>query len=85
MKLLRSFPIMTFTLVLLGIVGYCVAAKSVQLLLVAGILAALSWYVTEGPRGRVLPKWVSNVLVIGVSLSVIVDLILPPNSGWVIP
>ena len=74
MRLLRSFPIMAFALVLLSIVGFCAAQKSVVLLLVAGTLAALSWYVTEGPRGRTLPRWVSSLLVIAVSISVLIDL-----------
>jgi Ca2+/Na+ antiporter len=65
---------MAFALMLLSIVGFCVAWRSVGLLLVAGALAAMSWYVTEGPRGRHLPKWVSNILIIAVSLNVVVDL-----------
>jgi len=80
MKLLRSFPIMVVALVLLGIVGLCAAQWSVKMLLVAAALAVLSWYVTEGPRGRTLPKWVSNVLVVAASISVIVDLLMPPND-----
>ena len=74
MRLLRSFPQMAFALMLLSIVGFCVAWRSVGLLLIAGALAAMSWYVTEGPRGRHLPKWVSNILIIAVSLNVVVDL-----------
>jgi hypothetical protein len=73
MTLLRSFPLMTFVLVLLSIGALSAAQESLQLLLVAGTLAAISWYVTEGPRGRILPKWVSNLLVIGVALNVGVD------------
>ena len=56
MSLLRSFPIMVITLVLLSIVGFCAAEHSVKLLFVAVTLTALSWYVTEGPRGRTLPE-----------------------------
>ncbi len=73
MKLLRTFPALAFALVLLGIAGFCAAQESVQLLLVAGTLAAMSWYITEGPRGKTLPRWVSNILVIGVCLNVCVD------------
>jgi hypothetical protein len=80
MKLLRSFPFMTFVLVLVSLLGFCAAQKSLEMLLLAGTLAALSWYVTEGPRGRILPKWVSNLLVIAVSLGVVVDLLVPPNE-----
>src|SRR5262245_52250145 len=75
MRLLRSFPVLAFILVLLSIAGLCAALQSVGLLLVAGTLAAMSWYVTEGPRGRTLPRWVSNLLVLAASVSVFVDLL----------
>lgn len=78
MKLLRSFPALAFTLVLLSIAGLCAAQRSVGLLLVAGTLAAISWSVTEGPRGRTLPRWVSNILVIAVCLNVFRDLMQNP-------
>lgn len=73
MRLLRSFHALAFLLVLLSITGLAAAQQSVGLLLVAGTLAVLSWYVTEGPRGRTLPRWVSNLLVLAVALNVIVD------------
>ena len=57
MRLLRSFPFLAFLLVLMSIVGLCVSTGSAGLLLVAGVLSALSWYVTEGPRSRSLPNW----------------------------
>jgi transglutaminase-like putative cysteine protease len=79
MKLLRSFPLMCFLLVLLGILGLCAAQQSIELLLVAGTLATLSWYVTEGPRGRTLPRWVSTILVVAVALSAVVD--VAHNAG----
>ncbi len=78
MKLLRSFPALAFALVLLSIAGLCAAQRSVGLLLVAGTLAAISWSVTEGPRGRTLPRWVSNILVIAVCLNVFRDLMQNP-------
>lgn len=74
MKLLRSYPMMSFALVLLSIVALCIAQGSTGLLVVSGALAALSWYITEGPRSKHLPRWVSNLLVIAVSLHVVVDL-----------
>jgi transglutaminase-like putative cysteine protease len=73
MNLLRSFPLLCFALVLLSIGAVCLAQKSVQLFLVAGTLAGMSWFITEGPRGRTLPRWVSNVLVIGVAVNFFVD------------
>ncbi len=80
MRLLRRFPALAFALVLLSIAGLCAAQRSVGLLLVAGTLAAMSWYVTEGPRGRVLPRWVSNILVIGVILNIFRDLLANTND-----
>jgi transglutaminase-like putative cysteine protease len=74
MRLLRSFPILAYAVVLLSIVGVGVATESPALLLVCGALAALSWYVTEGPRGRSLPHWTANVLVVAVLLQSLVDL-----------
>ena len=73
MRLLRSFPVLAFCLVLLSLAGYCLSQKSLVLLLVAGTLAIVSWYVTEGPRGRTLPSWASHLLVLGVSLNVLFD------------
>ena len=75
MKQLRRFRIAAFTLVLLSIVGFCTADRSAGLLLAAGAIAALSWYVTEGPRGRTLPRWTSNVLVFAVLVNAVVDLL----------
>lgn len=74
MKLLRSFPLTAFALVLLGIVGFCAANNNVGLMLVAGAFAAMSWYITEGPRGWALPKWVSNLLILAASINVFFDL-----------
>jgi hypothetical protein len=45
-RLLQRFPVVAFAFVLLSIVGLCIAQQSVELLLVAGALAAISWYVT---------------------------------------
>lgn len=73
MRLVRSFPLMAFALVLLSIVGYCIAEPSLGLLVVAGALAAMSWFITEGPRGRSLPRWVSNLLTAAVAINVVVD------------
>lgn len=73
MRLLRTFPILAFCLMLLSLAGYCLSQESLVLLLVAGTLAIMSWYVTEGPRGRTLPSWASHLLVLGVSLNVLFD------------
>jgi transglutaminase-like putative cysteine protease len=51
---------MIFAQVLLGIVAAGMAEKNPGLLLVSGAIAAMSWYLTEGPRGRFLPRWAVN-------------------------
>jgi transglutaminase-like putative cysteine protease len=76
MKPLRSLPMLACAVVLLSIVGVSAATRSAPLLLVGGVLAALSWYVTEGPRGRALPNWTASVLVLAATLDVIVELAL---------
>ena len=63
MKLLRSYSALRFALVLTAILAQCVALGNFSLLVIAGILSALSWYVTEGPRGKSIPPWVSRLLV----------------------
>ncbi|UCD74230.1 MAG: transglutaminase domain-containing protein [Phycisphaerales bacterium] len=79
MRLLRSYPLLAFLLILLSILGAAIAQSRIDLL-VAGTLAMMSWYITEGPRGRSLPKWVSNVLVIAVSLFAVVDVLNHPQA-----
>ncbi|MDG2423673.1 MAG: transglutaminase domain-containing protein [Phycisphaerales bacterium] len=56
MSLLRLYPIMSFSLVLLAIVAQCLSQRNPWLLLLAGGLAALSRAVSEGPRGFSLPR-----------------------------
>jgi protein-glutamine gamma-glutamyltransferase len=74
MNLVRVFPKVVFAMAMLGLVAFCVAHRSIELMVVSGAAAAMSWYVTEGPRGRTLPRWVSNVLLVVVVLSLLVDL-----------
>jgi hypothetical protein len=61
MRLNQRFRRLAFAQVLLGIVSFCVAEPNPGLLLVFGALAVLSWYVTEGPGGRPLPRWSINL------------------------
>lgn len=64
MTLLRQYRFASFALVLLSIVSFSIAQVDFAMLFVAVVLATLSWYVTEGPRGRALPDWASNTLVL---------------------
>ena len=58
MSILRSYRLMRFTLLLLAILSQCVALGSFSLLVITGTLTAISWYITEGPRGRSIPPWI---------------------------
>ncbi len=66
MRLVERFRLAALLLVLVAMVAFCVSQRNVALLLVVAPLTILSWYVTEGPRGRVLPRWLQNVLLLGV-------------------
>ena len=81
MNLLRRFPAMAFALSLLAIAGFCVATESFGWLVVAGTMAALSWYYTEGPRGRTLPRWVANLLLVAAVLYAVADWLQRSSSG----
>ena len=73
MKLIHSYRVLRFSLVLFAILAQCVALTSIHLLVVAGTLAALSWYVTEGPRGKSIPPWISRLLVLAVFMFSVID------------
>lgn len=60
MNLVFLFRRLVFAQVLLGIVAFCMAERNPGMLLVAGAIGALSWYVVEGPSGKPLPRWVIN-------------------------
>ncbi len=64
MKVLKSYRLLRFSLVLSAILAQCVALNTISVLVTAGTLAALSWYVTEGPRGKSIPAWISRVLIL---------------------
>ncbi len=61
------FRRLVFAQVLLGIVAFCIAEQNPEMLLIAGAMVALSWYVVEGPTGKPLPQW---SIIIGAMLAV---------------
>lgn len=61
MTLLNAFNKLVFAVVLLSIVAFCVAEANLALLIVAGSLAALAWYVTQNDARKALPRWVSTI------------------------
>lgn len=57
MTLTFAFRRLVYLQVLVGVVAFCIANANPGLLLVAGAIGALSWYVAEGPSGNPLPRW----------------------------
>ena len=68
-------------LVLLATAAYAVAVATAGILVVFGIAAMASGYVTDGPRGRCLPKWAANLLVLAAVAWIAVDWIDNPDPG----
>ena len=62
MNLLKLYPLMSFAVILLAIVGQCLSQRHPWLLLAAGGLAALSRTISDGPRGITLSRPVSLLL-----------------------
>ena len=75
MKMLRPYRMLRFSLVLTAILAQCVALGSMSVLVISVTLAALSWYVTEGPRGKSIPPWSSRLLVLAVFVYCLFDAI----------
>ncbi|MFM7052778.1 MAG: DUF3488 domain-containing protein [Planctomycetota bacterium] len=64
MTLLRQHRIASLLLVAVAAIAFSLSQLDFAMLLATGTLVTLSWYVTEGPRGRALPTWLSNLLVL---------------------
>ncbi|MEX2213413.1 MAG: transglutaminaseTgpA domain-containing protein [Phycisphaeraceae bacterium] len=84
MNVVFLFRRLVFIQVLLGIVAFCMAEPGGNpgLMLIAGTLTALSWYVVEGPAGRPLPQWVLNVAALFAVAWLSVDMVI--QQGQVI-
>ena len=61
MNLNPLFERLAVVQVLLSIAAFCIATDKPGLLLIAGTIGVASWYLTRGPRGRVLPAVWLNV------------------------
>jgi len=82
MKLIFLFRRLVFAQVLLGVVAFCWAQANPGLLLIAGALGALSWYVAEGPNGRPLPRWM--VLLAAIVAAAFIPFDMIRNDGALI-
>lgn len=66
MRPLRRVRLELLVLAEIAIAAFCISQRSIGEFLLAGGLAALSWYVTQGPRGRTLPRWAATVLLVAI-------------------
>ena len=66
--MMHSFAKLVYAQVVLGVVAYGVAEQNAPMVLMAGTLSMLSWYIVEGPGGRPVPRWVINIGVLCVTV-----------------
>ncbi|MCC6679551.1 MAG: DUF3488 domain-containing protein [Phycisphaeraceae bacterium] len=76
MKVDKIFRGLVFAQVLLGVVAFCIAERNVGMLLIAGSLTVLSRYVTEGPAGWSVPRWMLNLLAAAAICGLLLEI------GW---
>ncbi len=68
-------------LVLLSIAAYAVAMNTFGLLVVFGTAAIASGYITDGPRGKTLPRWSGTLLAMAGLGWTVIDGIDNPDPG----
>ncbi|MFZ9880851.1 MAG: transglutaminaseTgpA domain-containing protein [Phycisphaerales bacterium] len=64
MSILRQHRLASLLLVAVAMAAFSLSQLDFAMLFAACTLVTLSWYVTEGPRGRALPNWISNLFVL---------------------
>ena len=74
MNVLRRFPIAAFALVLWTMITFFATRGEVTLLVTTGAIAAMSWYISQGPRGRALPKSIASLFILAAAVSVVPDI-----------
>lgn len=67
MTVTHTFRVLVYAQVFLGVIAYSVAELNITMVLLAGTLSVMSWYVVEGPGGRGLPRWLMNIGVLSIT------------------
>jgi len=80
MRLIAPYPLLCVGIALLAMAGFAVGQGDHGSVLVAALLAVVSWFVTEGPRGRTLPRWAGGILVFAVGGMLVIDLLATPGA-----
>lgn len=74
MNVISLFRRLVFAQVLLGVVAFCMAEENPGMMLIAGTIGVLSWYVVEGPTGRPLPQWLIHLGAVGAVMWLIMEI-----------
>ncbi len=64
MGVIHVFRRLVYAQVVLGIIAWCVAEQNAVMVLVAGALSTMSWYIVEGPGGKPVPRLLINLGVL---------------------
>ena len=81
MSLARRIRLEVLVLAVLAIAAFCVSQRSFGMFAFASGLAILSWYVTEGPRVRGVPKWLSITAMVVIVLNAAWEWSLRPDPS----
>ncbi len=80
----NSFRKVAYIQIVLGLLAYAVAEQNPAMVLAAGTLGTLSWYIVEGPGGRPLPRWVIYLAVIGSTGWLLYSQLPPPSQQLIV-
>jgi transglutaminase-like putative cysteine protease len=67
MGVIHVFRRLVYAQVVLGIIAWCVAEQNAVMVLIAGALSTMSWYIVEGPGGKPIPRLFINLGVVGLT------------------
>lgn len=81
MKLRRRFRFWQLVLIELSFAAAALATEHLWMLLVAGPITALSWYLVEGPRARALPRVAVNLGAVVVLILIGLSTLAEPDPG----
>ena len=84
MDLINYFRRLVYVQVLLGIVASCIAERNPGLLLVAGALGTLAWYVVEGPAARPMPRWMTLVGTVAASVYLSYEIYVTAGQNMIV-
>ena len=67
MNPLAGYPRQLRVEVCLALAAYAVALQTFQLGFILAVAAIASGYISEGPRGRTLPRWMATTMALGIA------------------